>query len=130
MEDNEIDKPLSSGRQGVYQACDLCRRVLAYARGECQDYCVGESRARCSRLTKNSRQLEFVGRAVEENSFFRNLPKMSLRRGEQFRKLGSSLFDSLKGHPKFGVGSRKQSYNRACSWLRDGKRAGEKAEQE
>ena len=37
MEDNEIDKPLSSGMQGVYQACDLCRRVLAYARGECQD---------------------------------------------------------------------------------------------
>ena len=59
-------------------------------------------------------RLEFVGRAVEENSFFRNLPKMSLRRGEQFRKLGSSHFDSLKGHPESGIATRKQSNKGAC----------------
>ena len=32
--------------------------------------------------------LEFVGRAVEENSFCLSLPKMSLERGEQLSKLG------------------------------------------
>jgi hypothetical protein len=55
--------------------------------------------------------LEFVGRAVEENSFCPSLPKMSLKRGEQFRKLGSSLFDSLKGHPESGIATRKQPSN-------------------
>ena len=71
-------------------------------------------------------RLEFVGRAVEENSFFRNLPKMSLRRGEQFGKLGSSLFDSLKGHPESGIATRKLTTTEHARSLRDGRRAGEK----
>ena len=54
-------------------------------------------------------RLEFVGRAVEENSFCLSLPKMSLERGEQFRGIGSKSLRFFEGTPGFGTATRKRA---------------------
>ena len=79
-----------------------------------------------------------MGRAVEENSFCRNLPKMSLERGEQLSKLGRGRlllrplerYDPSKGYLDSELEVGNKATKEHASSLKGGGRAGEKAEQE